>query len=309
MPQPLPPLNALRAFESAGRLQSFTRAARELHVTTAAISHQIKGLEKYLGVRLFRRTPRRLTLTDAGAAAWARIHEGFEQLRLGADTLRSHRRGGALTLGVTPAFATRWLLPRLPAFRAAHPQVALRIVAGVAPVDFEHGDTDAAIRFGRGVHDGVDAQPLFGECLAPLVAPARHRDFPLRRLSDLRQAPLIHDDSMRRAGRMIGWEQCLHDAGLGDVDAGRGLRFDDSHLALQAAALGGGVALGRLAYAAGDLEAGRLVAPLPLRLPLDAGYHLLVPRGRLASPALMAFAGWVVEEAQVFQQALARFAA
>ncbi len=309
MTQPLPPLNSLRAFEAAGRLHSFTKAARELHVTTAAISHQIKGLEKYLGVKLFRRTPRRLMLTEAGAAAWSRIHEGFAQLRLGAQTLRSHRRGGGVTVGVSPAFATRWLLPRLPAFCTAHPGVALRIVANIAPPDFEAGDADAAIRFGSGVHDGVDAQRLFGECLAPLAAPSRARDFPLRRLADLRHAPLIHDVSMRRAGRMVGWDECLQDAGLQGVDTTRGLRFDDSHLALQAAALGTGVVLGRLAYAVGDLDAGRLVAPLPLRLSLETGYFLLVPRSRLASPALMAFSGWLIEEATRFQQALARLAA
>lgn len=309
MNRPLPPLNSLRAFEAAGRLSSFTLAARELHVTTAAISHQIKGLERYLGLRLFRRAPRRLQLTEAGAAAWARIHEGFEQLRIGSETLRQHRRGGAITLNVSPAFATRWLLPRLPAFALAHPGVALRFNASLAPVDFEHGDADAAVRLGSGVHDGVDAQPLFGEQLLPLAAPARLRGFALRRTADLRHAPLIHDESLRRAGRMLGWEQCLLDAGLGGVDTTRGLRFDDGHLALQAAALGAGVALGRLAYAAADLEAGRLVAPLALRLPLDTRYYLLVPRGRAASPALMAFSGWLVEEAARFEATMARLAA
>ena len=308
MNRPLPPLNSLRAFEAAGRLSSFTLAARELHVTTAAISHQIKGLEKYLGVRLFRRAPRKLQLTAAGAAAWTRIHDGFEQLRLGSETLRHHRRGGEVTLNVSPAFATRWLLPRLPAFMAAHPGVALRVQASLAPVDFELGDAEAAIRLGSGVHDGVDAQPLFGEQLLPVAAPPRQRGFALRRPSDLRHAPLIHDDSLRRAGRMVGWEQCLHDAGLAAVDTARGLRFDDGHLALQAAALGAGVALGRLAYAAADLEAGRLVAPLALRLRLETAYFLLVPRGREASPGLQAFSGWLVEEASRFQQVLARLA-
>ena len=309
MGPPLPPLNALRAFEAAGRLASFTLAARELHVTTAAISHQINGLEKYLGVRLFRRLPRRLQLTAAGTAAWSRIHEGFDLLRLGAETLRHHRRGGELTLNVGPAFATRRLLPRLPAFALVHPGIALRLQASTAPLDFEQGEADAAIRLGSGVHEGVDAQSLFGEQLLPVCAPPRQRGFALRRPSDLRHVPLIHDDSLRRAGRSLGWEQGLQQVGVSGVDAARGLRVDDGHLALQAAALGAGVALGRLAYAAADLEAGRLVAPLPLRLPLETAYHLLVPRGRLVSPALMAFSGWLVEEAARFQATLARLAA
>jgi LysR family glycine cleavage system transcriptional activator len=306
MAQPLPPLNSLRAFEAAGRLSSFTQAARELHVTTAAVSHQIKGLEKYLGVQLFRRAPRRLFLTEAGAAAWREIHEGFAHLRVGSETLRNHRGGGSVVVGASPAFATRWLLPRLSRFAAAHPTVALRIATSVVPVDFADSDVDLAIRFGRGLHDGVEARALFGECLAPLVSPAAMRELPLRRVADLRRAPLIHDDSMRRAGEGTGWDDGLRQAGLDDADAAPGIRFDDGHLALQAAAAGTGVALGRLAYAADDLAEGRLVAPLAMRLPLERRYWLLAPVGRPASPAVAAFTDWIVDEAASFGARLER---
>lgn len=300
MSPPLPPLNSLRAFEAAGRLLSFTKAARELHVTTAAVSHQIKGLEKYLGIRLFRRAPRRLFLTEAGAAAWREIHEGFAHLQLGSETLRKHQRGGSLVVSVSPAFATRWLLPRLPRFAAAHPVVSLRIATSVAAVDFDLSDADVAIRFGSGVHDGVEAREMFGDCLVPLLSPAALRALPLRRAADLRHAPLIHDDSMRRAGRLVGWGDWLQLVGLSGVDAARGIRFDDGHLALQAAAAGAGVALGRLAYAADDLADGRLVAPLAFRLPLGPRYFLLTPRGRAESPAVAAFADWIGGEARAF---------
>ena len=306
MTPPLPPLNSLRAFEAAGRLLSFTKAARELHVSTAAVSHQIKGLEKYLGIGLFRRAPRQLFLTEAGAAAWREIHEGFAHLRLGSEALRNPRRGGSVVIGVSAAFATRWLLPRLPRFAAAHPQVSLRIATSLAPADFDRSDADVAIRFGRGLQVGVEARALFGECLAPLVSPAAMRALPLRRIADLRQAPLIHDDSMRRAGQTAGWEAGLHQAGLGDADATRGLRFDDGHLALQAAAAGVGVALGRLAYAADDLAEGRLVAPLAMRLPLEPRYWLLAPGGRPASPAVAAFSEWIGHEAVAFATRLER---
>ena len=306
MAHPLPPLNSLRAFEAAGRLLSFTKAARELSVTTAAVSHQIKGLEKYLGVQLFRRAPRRLFLTDAGAAAWREIHEGFAHLRLGAEALRNHRRGGNVVINVSPAFATRWLLPRLPGFAAAHPAVSMRIATGHGPVDFDHSDADLAIRFGSGVHDGVESRELFGDCLTPLLSPAAMRALPLRRAADLRHAPLIHDDSLRRAGRMVGWSDWLRQAGVSGVDAGHGIRFDDGHLALQAAAAGAGVALGRLAYAADDLAKGRLVAPLLIRLPLEPRYYLLTPGGRTVSPSVAAFIDWVCSEAQTFGQKFAR---
>jgi LysR family glycine cleavage system transcriptional activator len=307
MAQPLPPLNSLRAFEAAGRLLSFTAAARELHVTTAAVSHQIKGLEKYLGLPLFRRTPRRLFLTEAGAAAWREIHEGFEHLRLGSEALRNPRDGGLVVVNVSPAFATRWLLPRLARFTVAHPAVALRLVTGTEPVNFEESDADLAVRFGHGRQDGAEARALFGECLAPLASPAALRAQPLRRAADLRRAALIHDDSTRRVGAgSVGWEDWLQQAGVDGVDGARGLRFDDGHLALQAAAAGAGVALGRLAYAADDLAAGRLVAPLAMRLPLEPGYWLLTPRGRPASPSVAAFTNWISDEASTFAARLDR---
>ena len=122
------------------------------------------GSSRAAGIR---RAPRRLFLTEAGAAAWREIHEGFAHLRLGAETLRNHRRGGSVVVNVSPAFATRWLLPRLPGFAAAQPAVSLRIATGLGPVDFDRSDADLAIRYGGGMHDGVDSRDLFGDCLAP----------------------------------------------------------------------------------------------------------------------------------------------
>ena len=300
MPRSLPPLTSLRAFEAAARLLSFTKAARELHVTPAAVSHQIRGLEEYLGVTLFRRTTRRLYLTEQGAQAAEHFSEGFDRILRGVDLLRSNGDGGTLTIGTTPSFATRWLVPRLGRFTRRFPDIQLRIQAGTAPVDFDRDEIDVAVRFGGGGLDGMLAVPLFGERIAPLASPSLVRQHSLRRPADLARVPLLHDNSMRRAGRRTGWPEWFRAAGESNVDSGLGLHFDDGHLVLQAAALGRGVALGRLAYAMDDLTARRLRLPFAPILRMDLRYHLLVPQVRANEPAVEAFRSWLAAEAEAF---------
>jgi LysR family glycine cleavage system transcriptional activator len=290
----------LRAFESAARLSSFTRAARELHVTPAAISHQIRGLEKYLGVTLFRRTGRRLELTDQGRIAADHFREGFERIARGVRQLSADDSGVSITVSVTSAFATRWLVPRLGRFSRRCPGIDLKIIAGAQPVDFDHDDVDVAIRIGRGGVAGAVAVPLFGERIAPLASPALIRQLGLRRAADLGRATLLHDDSMRRVGRTTGWAEWLGAAKVRAVDVGRGMHFDDGHLLLQAAAAGRGVALGRLAYALDDLAARRLRMPFGPILELDLQYYLFVPEARVDEPAIAAFHKWFIQESALF---------
>lgn len=300
MTRSLPPLTALRAFEAAARLSSFTRAARELHVTPAAISHQIRGLERYLGVTLFHRTTRKLALTEQGQRAFEYFREGFDRLARGVNQLRARDGAGTLTLSVTSAFATRWLLPRLGRFLRRNPGLDLRVRAGAQPVDFDHEDVDVAIRLGRGGMTGAIALPLFPESVAPLASPAFIRQQRLRRTTDLARVALLHDDSMRRAGRATGWSDWLAATRTPNVDTDRGLSFDDGHLALQAAALGRGVALGRLAYALDDIAARRLRMPFGPVLNLDLRYYLLLPETRAAEAPLVAFRDWCQHEAAQF---------
>ena len=300
MPRSLPPLTALRAFEAAARLLSFTKAARELHVTPAAVSHQIRGLEKYLGVSLFHRTTRRLVLTDQGQRAAEHFREGFDRLARGVDLLRAQDGGGTLSISTTSAFATRWLVPRLGRFARRCPGLDLRLKAGNQPVDFDQDEVDAAVRIGRGGLDGVRAIALFGESIAPVASPAFIRQHRIRRLADLARVPLLHDDSMRRAGRPAGWSEWFRAAGVRGIDTQPGMHFDDGHLALQAAAAGRGVALGRLVYAIDDLEAKRLKRPFEPVLELDLKYYLLIPESRLTEPAIAAFRGWLEQEAALF---------
>lgn len=309
MPRSLPPLNALRVFEAAARLGSFARAARELHVTPAAVSHQIRGLESYLGVRLFRRTTRKLVLTEQASAAVASLREAFERIGEGVEMLRAGEHSGLLSLGVTPAFATRWLVGRLPRFERDHPRIRLRVVASQGPVDFEQDDVDIAIRLGRGGFDGVRATELFPEWIAPVAAPSLLRKLRIKRPADLFKAPLVHDDSLRRAGRAIGWQEWLKAAKVRATVRPAATQFDDGHLALQAAACGGGIVLGRLAYAAADLadKKLRIVARPALRLELS--YQLLVPEARASLPAVVAFHEWVSEEAAEFRDEIERWTA
>jgi LysR family transcriptional regulator, glycine cleavage system transcriptional activator len=308
MPRSLPPLTSLRAFEAAARSLSFTKAARELHVTPAAISHQIRGLEQFLGVTLFQRTSRKLELTRDGQLAAEHFREAFERIARGVQALRQQGREGELVIGVTPSFATRWLLPRLPSLATDMPQVRVRLVTSTAPVDFDRDDIDLAVRFGRGGFDSVVTDELFHEVVAPVASPAFVRKHQLRRPVDLARVRLLSDESMRRAGRPPTWTEWLRAAGAPTIELECNLCVDDSHLALQAACEGQGVALGRLAYAVNDLAHGRLVLPFPTVIELDLHYHLIVPETRAGEPLIARFRDWLLGEAQAFRGVLAEHA-
>jgi LysR family glycine cleavage system transcriptional activator len=302
MPKSLPALNSLRTFEAAARLGSFTRAARELHVTPAAVSHQIRGLEEYLGVSLFRRTTRKLALTDQATAAADTLREAFERINQSVELLRSSGRAGTLCISVTPAFATRWLVARLARFQQQHPRIHLRITASPSPVDFDQEDVDVAVRIGRGAFAGVAAIKLFHEFLAPVASPAFLRQNILRKPADVARVPMLHDSSMRRAGRPQGWLEWFRIAGAPLADTRRSMHFDDGHLALQAAAAGGGVALGRLVYAVDDLATKRLRIAMPPIVEMDIAYYLLIPEARANLPSVIAFRSWIEVEAANFRR-------
>jgi LysR family glycine cleavage system transcriptional activator len=307
MPRSLPPLNSLRTFEAAARLGSFTKAARELNVTPTAVSHQIRGLEEYLGVTLFRRTTRSLVLTDQATAAAEALREAFDRIGQSVESLRSSGRSGksgALSISVTPAFATRWLVSRLPHFQKKHPRILLRIAASPSPVDFDQEDVDVAVRIGRGGFGGVVAISLFHEWLAPVASPAFLRRNTLRKPADITRVPMLHDNSMRRAGRPQAWHEWFRIAGAPLVEMRKGTQFDDGHLALQAAADGGGVALGRLVYAIEDVAAKRLRVVMQPVIEMDLAYYLLIPELRANLPAVAAFRTWMEAEAAEFRHKL-----
>jgi LysR family glycine cleavage system transcriptional activator len=289
----LPPLNALRAFEAAARQLSFTRAAAELNVTQTAISHQIRALEERLGVRLFRRLPRGLLLTEEAQRYLPPIRDAFDQIALATERLVGAGTGATLTVSVLPSFAAKWLVPRLGRFRAAHPDLDLRISAASQLVDFARDDVDVGIRMGRGAYPGLRVERLFGETLVPVCSPLLQTAgaHPLRQPEDLRHHVLLHDDDY------AGWELWLGLAGVTGIDARRGPRFTDSGMVVQAAAEGQGVALARRQLAAGDLAAGRLIQPFDVTIPHDLAYYLVCPEATASQPKIAAFRGWLLAEA------------
>ncbi|MCX7960611.1 MAG: transcriptional regulator GcvA [Burkholderiales bacterium] len=311
MSRRLPPLNALRAFEAAARHRSFVHAARELHVTPAAISHQVKGLEEFLGVELFRRGRRGLALTDAARACLPRLTEGFDRIAEAVERLRSEAEAAALTVSSAPSFATKWLAPRLHRFAAAHPELDVRINASTRLVDASRSDAEAsgeasstledadvAIRFGSGAYPGYRVDKLMSVAVSPVCSPALlDGRTPLRAPEDLRRHTLIHDNLLTEDGRPL-WEAWLELAGVEGVDLARGIRFNHSALALEAAADGLGVALGITALAAADIAAGRLARPFDLALPLASAYWLVCAERACERPDVAAFRNWILEEAR-----------
>ena len=264
----IPPLNALRAFEASARHMSFARAAEELHVTPAAVSHQIKALEKHAGVTLFRRRNRAIELTDAARACLPKLR-GIRLPGEAAERLRKCEEGDTLSVSVAPSLASKWLMPRLYRFVTAHPDVGVRISASTRLIDLRHrklagtmeqigprqDDADLCIRFGSGEYPGCTATRLFPVSIAPMCSPRLAQAEPvLRRPEDLRERMLIQDDTLYFDDETSAWDRWLAAAGVSDMESSRGPRFSHAALALDAAADGLGVALSLTVLAKSELR-------------------------------------------------------
>lgn len=292
-----PPLNALRAFESAGRHLSFTRAAAELNVTPAAISHQVKALEEFVEVPLFRRLTRALRLTDAGQAALPTLGQGFDKLAQGVEQMRAHCETGVLTISVSPSFGAMWLLPRLERFYNRHPEIEVRIDGTDRLVDLARDDVDVAVRYGAGGYNGVRVDWLFSQVNTPVCSPSLlSGENPLRQLEDLHHHTLLHVDWKDSEA---SWRMWLLAAGLQTIDPTRGPHFTMENMAVQAAIEGQGVALIGDVLVADDLAAGRLVRPFDASLstPLKFSFYLLSANHGVEPPKIAAFRDWLLEEA------------
>lgn len=287
----LPSLNGLRAFECAARHMSFTRAAEELNVTQTAISHQIRRLEDELGVRLFMRLKDGLALTDEGNAYLPGIRSAFLELRYSTEKLLESSNNSVLTISTLVSVASKWLLPRLPSFREAHPQIDVRISASTEWVDFRKGGIDAAIRYGDGNWPGLRADWLMADEIFPVCSPRLLTgDKPLNTPADLAHHPLLQFSGVTAND----WNDWLHAAGQPPLTAkGPRLTFDLAMMAVQAAIDGQGVCIGRSTYVDDDLRAGRLVAPFDLRLKSASGFYLVTPHDQAESKKIVAFRGWL----------------
>ncbi len=283
-------MTSLRAFEAAARHLSFTRAAAELSVTQAAVSHQIKALEEHLGVRLFQRSSRGLLLTDQGQRYFPDVQRAFELLR-DATARVADDSTGLFTISTLASFAARWLVPRLGRFTALHPEIDLRLMTGQRLVDFARDQVDAAIRYGSGDYAGLHATRLMTEEVFPVCSPALLERAPLASPHDLRHHALLHDHGVDE------WEAWLAAAGVHGIEAGHGHWYRDSSLLLQAAVAGQGVALGRSVLADDDLAAGRLVRPFSLSMPSEYAYFFVCPDYSAEQPRIRAFRDWLLAEA------------
>lgn len=291
------PLNALRAFEAAARSLSFQAAARQLFVTPAAVSHQVKRLEAYLGVTLFHRGHRSVALTAEGDALAASLGELFAQLDLALDRATA-RKAADLRVSTLESFAAKWLAPRLHRFQRDCPDTPVRVETGDAPVDFAHGGIDVAIRYGPGGYAGVDAERLMDAPVFPVCAPSLGIDGgpPLDAPGDLRHHTLLHDDSASGRPGVPDWRAWLENAGATRVDATRGPVFASIYLAQEAAIAGHGVALGVGPLVEEDLQRGRLVKPFDVSMSNAYAFWIVRRREAEAQPAIDAFCRWLRQE-------------
>ena len=316
MPIGLPSLNALRTFEAAARHLSFKLAAAELSVTPTAVSHQIRGLEDYLGQPLFKRYTRRMELTPAGAALFPKVSQGLGCFVEAVDAARATRPKAELTVTAPPTFASRWLVPRLPSFTQLHQDIVLHLhssletiddsrreglqLAGTAPPNA--GELEAEVRFGLGnaASPGYLVEPFLATdyvlvCASSLVG----GQGALRRPEDVQHCVLIHDDSLPYERVRPSWQEWCANGGI-ELDLAEdaaGPRFNDTGMVLAAVANGMGVALMARQLLGPDLAAGRIATPFDISVPSVNRYYLVMPEALAERPEMHAFRAWIKQQA------------
>src|SRR5580765_6115715 len=306
----LPPLNALRVFEAAARHLSFKEAANELSITQAAVSHQVKSLEDYLGVELFRRSGRGVQLTEAARAALPRLRDGFDALAVAVELIRE--RGGETDLAITapPVFTARWLMPRLADFSKRNPKIEVRVVSSSKMVDAGALDTavmagtldlrddtsGVEIHLGLGEYPGYRSNRLFGVRMVVVANPELGNA--LKKPEDLAGHVLLHDDAMDLVAHANAWQKWLEAAGVADrVDASHGPHFSSNILSLEAASQKLGVALALRPLVNDDIASGRLVAPFSTEMKPVGAYYLVCAEVIADRPAVATFRKWLLEKA------------
>ena len=292
-----PPLNSLRGFEAVARHLSVTRAAAELNVTPGAVSQQVKTLEAYLGVKLFRRHNRKLQLTEPARACLPLVSAGFANLAAAVEATHHHNAKPMLRVTVAPTLGTRWLVPRLGAFRKAHPDINLSLDASVARVDLTRDQFDLGIRFGSGKYPELESTPLFATQVVPVCSPSLLKSAPkLKTPRDLKNHTLLHAD-YPWGHSLPDWQTWLHGVGIDHPDTQYGIRFTNPEMVMQAALDGQGIALFSSVLVAQDLANQRLILPLKESLCMDYAYHIIQPKKPALTPQAKAFRAWLLAQA------------
>lgn len=291
-------LNALRAFEAAGRLSSISRAAEELRVSHSTVSHHVKGLEQALGVQLFERRDRSVVLTPRGAALLPVLSESFEAIATALDAVKPVANAKALRVTVTPSFANRWLVPNMLSFRAEYSDIDVRLTSSLALTDLRREKIDIGIRSGQGDWPGVDAELLMPIRMTPLCSPALLAEHgPLENHQSLNKMTLLHAEVVEGGETESEWRAWLQAAGAGNVDCSGGLSLYDPGLVLQAAVDGLGIAMGYIELAERDIKSGRLVAPFEMQIDHPWSYYIVTPAGKTDSHSVSVFRKWLQKEA------------
>jgi LysR family glycine cleavage system transcriptional activator len=286
----LPPLKALRAFEASARQLSFTKAAEELFVTQAAISHQIKSLEEFLGIKLFMRKNRSLLLSEEGQSYYLDIKDVFNLLHDATEKLLARGAKGAITVSLQPSFAIQWLVPRLNAFNLLHPDIDVRIKAVDQPDNSLTGDVDIAIYYGRGRWSKLHADRLQQGYLIPVCSPLLLTgNKPLAQLSDLTNHTLLHDTSRR------DWKRWFKEVGVTGTNVNHGPIFSHSAMVVQAAVHGQGIALAHSVLAKPELDTGRLIKPFKEVLLSKNSYYIVCRENQTDIGKIAAFRDWVLD--------------
>jgi len=291
MSRQLPPLNALRAFEASARHLSFTRAARELHVTQTAISHQIKTLEQYLGAQLFKRLPRKILLTEQGESLLAIAGECLDQIAEVSESIRKPQSSRKLTVSITPSFATQWLVPRLGRFWRQHPDIELKLHHSVQLTDFTD-DVDMAVRAAQEANwPGVEAEHLMTLDLIPVCSPVlADGRAPPSSPTQLADYTLLHESDYEE------WVQWLLNVGVDNIEARRGPLLGDSTATILAAVNGEGISLARTVFVNDHLKSGKLIAPFAMCVRDLFNYYVVYPRYALNNPGVAAFRDFLFRE-------------
>lgn len=292
----LPPLNALRAFEASARQLSFTRAAEELFVTQAAISHQIKALEEHLGLKLFMRKNRSLLLTEEGQSYYLDIKDIFNSLHDATEKLLARGAKGSITVSLQPSFAIQWLVPRLQAFNLLHTDIDVRIKAVDQPDNSLTEDVDVAIYYGRGRWPNIHADQLHTEYLIPVCSPLLlSGKKTLNTVNDLTQHTLLHDTSRR------DWKRWFKQVGVKGINVNHGPIFSHSTMVLQAAIHGQGIALANSVLAKPDIDSGRLSCPFNDVLVSKNSFYIVCRENQLEIGKIAAFRDWVLDTVEAEQ--------
>lgn len=288
----LPPLNALRSFESAARLGSFNKAAEELYVTPSAVSHQIKSLEEYLGLKLFHREKRQVQITVAGEKYLVAVSHALDELDAATRRLISAPNTSSLTFEAPPAFLSRWLMPRIKDFQALYPDVELRLSTGsVNRIDFDHSDLDMAVYFGDPPDDDdIEVRLVHRSVVVPVCSPRKLEEHQIETLADLRKQTLIHVTSRRNE-----WQRLLQKAGISMTGEEKGLSFSSTQLALGAALEGLGVALSDKSLISRELQYGQLVVPVEVELLTGKAFYLVYPKDRPLTYGMRIFREWLLQ--------------